>query len=431
MAYDIEGARKAGLSDAEINNYLANKYKYNLAGAREAGLADPEILSHLLTKGAPVAKAPVTPTTEVAPLSSPEEITSQMETPRGAFAAQPSAGLTEQQKKQLADATAQYEAEVPFLQRQTDPLKRGVANLTGVLPGLEVTSIQKQINDIREGKVGPRDPTTGEMLPFQPEEAEAAIKSLQAQQAEAQKKVMSSQAEAGKYRARPGVELLNDVTTAKQAFQAFQADPLGVMASVSLESLPQIAPALVLGAVTRNPTVGALAMGSTSFASELSSGVMEYFQDNGIDTRDPIAVNKALNDPTLFAKAYEHALARGSIIAAADTAAAGLASKMLVPKQVIKNQFAKEAVNVGVAQPIAQMVSGAGGEAAAQIVTEGEVTKPGRVLLEAAGEGPTSVLETAAFGGQQAYERLPSTTAKREAEAKAIEDQKNILTKLN
>ena len=73
MAYDVEGARKAGLSDAEINNYLANKYKYNLAGAREAGLADTEILSHLLTKGKPVVKAPVAPTTEVAPIISPEE----------------------------------------------------------------------------------------------------------------------------------------------------------------------------------------------------------------------------------------------------------------------------------------------------------------------------------------------------------------------
>jgi hypothetical protein len=431
MAYDVEGARKAGLSDAEINNYLASKYKYNLAGAREAGLADTEILTHLLAKGKPVAKAAPVVAPEVAPISSPEEVTSQMETPRGAFAAQPSAGLTDQQKKQLAEATAKYEAEVPFLQRQTDPLKRGIASLGGILPNLEVTSIQKQINAIREGKTGPRDPVTGEMLPFQPEEAEAAIKALQAQQAEAQKKVIAAQTEAGKYKARPAVELLNDVTTAKQAFQAFQADPLGVMASVSLESLPQVAPALVLGAITRNPTVGALAMGSTSFASELSSGVMEYFQDNGINTKDPIAVNKALNDPTLFAKAYDHALARGSIIAVADTAAAGLASKMLVPKQVIKNQFAKEAVNIGVAQPTAQVLSGAGGEAAAQLATEGEVTKPGRVLLEAAGEGPTSVLETAAFGGQQAYERLPSTIAKREAEVKAIEDQKNILTKLN
>jgi hypothetical protein len=379
----------------------------------------------------PKAAPTIAPTTAVAPISSPEEVTSQMETPRGAFAAQPGAGLTEQQKRQLAEATAKYEAEVPFLQRQTDPIKAGVKGLATVIPNLEITSLQKEINAIREGKVGPRDPVTGEMTPLQPEEAEAAIKSLQARQAEAQKKVMGVQAEVSQIRKRPAVELLNDVTTARQAFQAFQADPLGVMASVSLESLPQVAPALVLGAITRNPTVGALAMGSTSFASELSSGVMEYFQDNGVNLRDPIAVNKALNDPTLFAKAYEHALTRGSIVALADTAAAGLASKMLVPKGVIKNQFAKEATNIGVAQPVAQMVSGAGGEILAQLATEGEVKKPGRAVLEAAGEGPSSLLETAAFGGQQAYERLPSTIEKREAEAKAIEDQKNILTKLN
>ena len=429
MAYDVEGARKAGLSDAEINNYLASKYKYNLAGAREAGLADTEILTHLLAKGKPVAKT--APVSEVAPISSPEEITSQAETSRGAFAAQPGAGLTEQQKRQLAEATAKYETEVPFLQRQTDPIKAGVKGLSTVVPNLEITSLQKEINAIREGKVGPRDPVTGEMTPLQPEEAEAAIKSLQARQAEAQKKVMGVQAEVSQIRKRPAVELLNDVTTARQAFQAFQADPLGIMASVSLESLPQVAPALVLGAVTRNPTVGALAMGSTSFASELSSGVMEYFQDNGVDTRDPVAVNKALNDPVLFAKAYGHALTRGSIIAAADTAAASLASKMLVPKQLIKNQLAKEAVNIGVAQPAAQIISGGGGEILAQLATEGEVKKPGRAVLEAAGEGPTSLLETAAFGGQQAYERLPSTIEKREQQAKAVEDQKKILDKLN
>ena len=50
MPYDIEGARNAGLSDAEINDYLASKYKYNLAGAREAGVPDTEILNHLVKK---------------------------------------------------------------------------------------------------------------------------------------------------------------------------------------------------------------------------------------------------------------------------------------------------------------------------------------------------------------------------------------------
>jgi hypothetical protein len=306
----------------------------------------------------------------------------------------------------LEAETKKYEEEVPFLQRITDPLKAGVAKIPGFLPGLEVSSIQKQINAIREGKGGPRDPVTGESLPFQPEEAEAAINMLQAQQAEAQKKYMAAQAESGKYRTRPSVAAVGDAKTAREAFDLFQVDPLGVMSSVSLESIPQIVPALVLGAVTRNPTVGALAMGSTSFGGELSSGVMEHFQDKGINIKDPVAVNKALNDPTLFAEAYNHALTRGSIIGPLDAASAGLASKMLVPKQVIKNQFAKEAVNIGVAQPVAQMISGGGGEALAQIATEGEITKYGQVLTEMAGEGPSSVLETAAFGGKQAYDRL-------------------------
>jgi hypothetical protein len=313
------------------------------------------------------------------------------------------------QISQLEEATKKYEEEVPFLQRVTDPLQAGIARIPGILPGLEVSAIQKQINTIREGKGGPRDPITGESLPFQPEEADAAIKMLQAQQSEAQKKVMAAQAEAGKYQTRPAVAALGNAKTAREAFDLFQVDPLGVMSSVSLESLPQMGPALILGAVTRNPTVGALAMGSTSFAGELSSGITEYFQDKGVDVKNPVAVNKALNDPVLFAEAYNHALTRASIIAPLDAASAGLASKMLVPKQVIKNQFAKEALNIGVAQPVAQMISGAGGEALAQLATEGEITKPGQVLMEAAGEGPSSVLETAAFGGKEAYDRLKAS----------------------
>jgi hypothetical protein len=370
-------------------------------------------------KAAPTAAPAVTeqPTNII----SPEEITTQAEP-----VVQPSTGLTEQQKRQLAEATAKYEAEVPFLQRITDPLKAGFASAKGIVPGVQVANIQKEINLIQEGKA--TDPIG---RPLSAEAAEARLKELQGAQAQAQQKLMGTQAEAAQYQKRPTIQALGDVKTARQAFDAFQVDPLGVMASVSLESVPQIVPALVLGAVTRSPKVGAMAMGSTSFASELSSGITEYFQEQGVDVKDPTAVNKALNDPALFAKAYEHAMTRASIIGVADTAAAGLASKMLVPKKVIKNQVAKEAVNIGVAQPAAQMISGGGGEAVAQLVTEGEIKKPGQVLLETAGQGPSSLLETAAFGGQQAYERLPSTIAKREAEAKAAEDQKKILDKLN
>jgi hypothetical protein len=368
-------------------------------------------------------KQPRTPTVAAEPILSPEEqVTSQV----GAPSTEVSKGLTEQQKRQLAEATAKYEAETPFLQRITDPIKAGYASAKGILPGLEVANIQKEINKIKDGTV--KDALG---RPLTPEAAKARLEELQSFQTEALKSQAKAQTEAASYKQRPTVSALDNVETAKQAFQTFQVDPMGVMASVSLESIPQIVPALILGAVTRNPRVGAMAMGSTSFASELSSGITEYFQEQGVNTKDPVAVNKALNDPTMFAKAYEHAMTRASIIGVADTAAAGLASKMLVPKGMIKNQLAKEAVNIGVAQPAAQMISGGGGEAIAQLVTEGEIKKPGQVIKEMAGEGPSSVLETAVFGGQQAYERLPSTIAKREEEAKTIESQKKTLEMLN
>ena len=35
MAFDIEGARKEGYSDADIAGYLAKQRKFDLAGARK------------------------------------------------------------------------------------------------------------------------------------------------------------------------------------------------------------------------------------------------------------------------------------------------------------------------------------------------------------------------------------------------------------
>ena len=45
--FDIQGARKAGYSDAEIADYLAKQRGFDVAGARKAGYKDAEIVSHL------------------------------------------------------------------------------------------------------------------------------------------------------------------------------------------------------------------------------------------------------------------------------------------------------------------------------------------------------------------------------------------------
>jgi hypothetical protein len=53
MGYDLEGARKAGISDQEILSTLVEKYNYDLAGARAAGISDDQILNALSTVPAP------------------------------------------------------------------------------------------------------------------------------------------------------------------------------------------------------------------------------------------------------------------------------------------------------------------------------------------------------------------------------------------
>ena len=58
MAFDLEGARNAGYSSAEIADHLAAKSKFKLADARKAGYSDDEIVAHLL--GSPTT-APATP----------------------------------------------------------------------------------------------------------------------------------------------------------------------------------------------------------------------------------------------------------------------------------------------------------------------------------------------------------------------------------
>lgn len=53
MAFDVEGARKAGYSDAEIADHLAKSSKFDVAGARNAGYSDSEIISHMSTLDSP------------------------------------------------------------------------------------------------------------------------------------------------------------------------------------------------------------------------------------------------------------------------------------------------------------------------------------------------------------------------------------------
>lgn len=54
--YDLEGARKAKISDEDSLQHLVKLHNYDLTGARDAGISDEESLSHLSTLPTPPAE---------------------------------------------------------------------------------------------------------------------------------------------------------------------------------------------------------------------------------------------------------------------------------------------------------------------------------------------------------------------------------------
>lgn len=66
MAFDLEGARKAGYSDAEIAAHLAQSAGFDMAGAKKAGYSDGEVIAHLIDKPMRTGAAAVPTAQEVA-----------------------------------------------------------------------------------------------------------------------------------------------------------------------------------------------------------------------------------------------------------------------------------------------------------------------------------------------------------------------------
>ena len=70
MAFDVDGAKASGYSDAEIADYLSQEQKFDAPSARQAGYSDGEIINHLNSTPEP---APV-----IAPEQKPTDTTSSV-----------------------------------------------------------------------------------------------------------------------------------------------------------------------------------------------------------------------------------------------------------------------------------------------------------------------------------------------------------------
>jgi hypothetical protein len=181
----------------------------------------------------------------------------------------------------------------------------------------------------------------------------------------------------------PAVRDMLGARTFAEAGAAFWRDPIGAIQSIGLQSLP-LSAAGIVGGIVGGPAVGALTMGANSAGTEYLSSILEGLTENGIDPRNPEALAAAFRDPAIMEAVRQKAALRAGIIGTVDAATMGLAGRTLAPA-AIGNRLVREAVNIP-AQIAAQGVAGAGGEAVAQLATDGAITKPGQVLAEAAGE---------------------------------------------
>lgn len=221
---------------------------------------------------------------------------------------------------------------------------------------------------------------------------------------------------------RPAVQKLNEAKTFGEAWDAFKEAPYDVIAGVTAQSLPSMLPALVVGVLT-GPVGGAAAMGASSGLTEAGASLGDFAADRGVDVTDPKALQAFFADRQNMADALQYAGTRAGVIAAADTASAGLAGRTLAP--AMRSQAARQIVNMPV-QMAAQAASGAGGEAGAQLATKGEIDQPGAVLAEAVGELGGAPAEVASFSKDLRAALRQPAVAPAPMAAPRVEDQPTV-----
>lgn len=159
---------------------------------------------------------------------------------------------------------------------------------------------------------------------------------------------------------------------------------------VVAESLPMSAPTLAggaAGAMLAGPG-GAMALGGLGSASvEYLASISEAFAAGGVDTTDPEALKAAFADEELMADARERAGKRAIGVGMFDALSMGIAGRIYKPVKALAGASKKTGTVLGgTSEMLAQAAAGAGGEGAAQIFSEGEITDPVALASEAVGE---------------------------------------------
>ncbi|CAO3403522.1 hypothetical protein [Azospirillum palustre] len=288
-------------------------------------------------------------------------------------------------------------ANTPFTDRVLNPLTAGVLSIKQGVAGLGADMSARSLAvmdrvDRGEAVAEVDDPVGYQQMT--PEQRAAARRQAEADIGQSAGSMVQTGRRIADIPQNPAAQRMMGAKTWGDAASAFWSDPLGVIGSVGLQSLPAMAPALVAGTLG-GPAAGAVAMGASSAGTEYLSSVIEGLSQEGVDVGSEQALMQAFRNPELMTRVRDRAATRAAIIGGVDGATGGLAGKTLVPSRV-KSTLAREVLNIP-AQTVAQGAAGAGGEAGAQIATEGRITEPGQVLGEMVGEAFGAPAEVAAL----------------------------------
>ena len=170
---------------------------------------------------------------------------------------------------------------------------------------------------------------------------------------------------------------------------------LNVTAKSGPASLLSLGGAMAGGVTAGLP--GAMAgRGAVSGRIEYINSIKQGLQEAGIDWTDPQAFISAINNDELMDPIREKGLKRGIAIGTLDAAAAFVGGKVIAPKSLFAKSAAKAQGTNLPAQVVAQAGLGAGGEAAGQYWSEGEITDVRAIAAEAVGEMTFAPVEATA-----------------------------------
>jgi hypothetical protein len=203
----------------------------------------------------------------------------------------------------------------------------------------------------------------------------------------------------------------------------FTEKPLTFIATVGVESLPQMGPTIVAGAIgtlAGGPAGGAALAGATSYGLDYAAVTVDALREEGVDVTNPLALRKAVNDPELMARVGAKAASHATAVGTFDALSGGLASKTLAPK-AITSTLGREVTSMAVQAPL-QGALGASGEVVGTVLAGDEV-KAGEVAAEFFGEFIGAPAEVASIAGAQGLRGVREVTEQRAAAATAQRNQ--------